>query len=837
MRLDLNGTWRMKGVGDKLWVEADVPGSVVHDLLKAEKLEDPFYRLNEGQATDICRKDYEYQREFQVSAEWLGQDRVYLCCDGLDTIAEITVNGFEVASTDNMHRRYAFDVKSLLQQGENTVHVLFHSPIKYIEERQIANPLWGTGDAMRGFPHIRKAHCMFGWDWAPPIPDMGIWRDIYLLGFNQARFTDTAVIQHHTSNRVALTVRVDTERWTSDILDVEVRITPPGGGEPFTKSEFASTDRTQVLFYIKNPQLWCPNGMGSQPLYQVEIYLKQQEEVLDYRKMRVGLRTLAVRQEEDEYGRSFAFEVNGIPFFAMGADYIPEDSILPRCNKERTRRLLQDCVGAHFNCLRVWGGGHYPPDYFYDLCDELGIVIWQDMMFACAVYDMNPAFTENIREEAIDNIRRIRHHASLGLWCGNNEMETAWENWGFPGTPKLRTDYVKQFEVLLPEVAGKEDPGTFYWPSSPSSGGGFDLPNDESRGDVHDWQVWHGLQSFTTYRDHGFRFVSEFGFQSFPDLKTVTSFTLPADRNMLSEVMESHQKSDNAHGKMLYYISGMFQYPKDFASLLYASQLMQAEAVRYGVEHWRRNRGRCMGALYWQLNDCWPGISWSGIDYYGRWKALHYAAKRFFNPVLLSAEDINPYLQGEDTLLPPDGRQKKIEVRLHLSNESPKEAKGAMEWRLRNNEGKIVRRGGVRAQVPPYSTARVDTIVFGKELTEWEDLQTHWLEYVYDGEKQASGGMLFFVRPKHFALLDPEIAISLADETDEGYVLSVRAANAAFYVALQLDGLDGVFSDNFFYLAGDGEKRVVLYRDRLSRQLPVKELLRRMRAVSLYDMA
>lgn len=837
MRVDLNGAWRMKGIGDKLWLEADVPGSVVHDLLRAEKLKDPYFRLNQDEAVELCRRDYEYQREFQISAELLGQDRVYLCCDGLDTLSDITINGFEVASTDNMHRRYAFEVKSLLQPGENTIQLCFHSPVKFIEEKQLADPLWGTNDAMRGFPHIRKAHCMFGWDWAPAIPDMGVWRDIYLTGYTGARIEDAAVIQHHTAHRVALTIRVDTERWTKDILDIEVRVTPPGGGEPVTKAEFAATDRTSVLFYIKNPQLWWPNGMGSQPLYQVELYLKQQEEVLDYRKMRVGLRELTVRQGEDACGRSFAFEVNQTPFFAMGADYIPEDSILPRCNPARTRRLLQDCAAAHFNCLRVWGGGHYPSDFFYDMCDELGIVIWQDLMFACAVYDMTPDFAGNIRAEAADNIRRIRHHACLGLWCGNNEMETAWENWNFPRTPKLRTDYVRQFEVLLPEVAAVEDPGTFYWPSSPSSGGGFDAPNDETRGDVHDWQVWHGLQPFTTYREHAFRFVSEFGFQSFPDIKTVASFTLPEDRNMQSVVMEGHQKSYAGNAKMLYYLSEMFPYPKDFSALVYATQWVQAEAVRFGVEHWRRHRGRCMGALYWQLNDCWPGISWSSIDYYGRWKALHYAAKRFYAPVLLSVEDSNPYMQAEETLLPPDGKQKKIEVKLHLSNESPREAKGMVEWRLRDHTGRVARRGSVRAQAAPFDTAVVDTVVFGKELCEPKDLRTHWLEYVYTTDKEQSGGVLFFVKPKHFDLLDPAIAVNLVSETDAGYILSVRASNAAFYVTLALDDMDGMFSDNCFYLTGDEERRIVLYRDRLSRTLPAKEIVSRVRAVSLYDLA
>lgn len=837
MRLDLNGAWRMKGLGDKLWLEANVPGSVVDDLVRAEKLEDPYFRLNEVQAREACRRDYEYQREFDASAELLGHDRVYLCCDGLDTLAGITLNGFEVAEPCNMHRRYMFDVKSLLQQGENTIHITLRSPVTFIEERQRENPLWRVGEAMRGFPHIRKAHCMFGWDFAPAIPDMGIWRDIYLVGYSEARIADIAITQHHTARRVALTVRVDTERWTKEMLDVEVRVTPPGGGEPVTKAEFAATDQTPVVFYIKSPQLWWPNGMGEQPLYRVDIYLKRREEVLDHRSLRVGLRTLQVRQEEDADGRSFAFTVNGVPFFARGANYVPEDGVLPRCTKARTRQLLADCAAAHFNCIRVWGGGHYPADHFYDTCDEQGLIVWQDMMFACAVYDMNPEFTENIRAEALDNIRRIRHHACLGLWCGNNEIELAWEKWDFPKTPKLRTDYVKQFEVLLAETARTEDPDRAYWPSTPSSGGGFDVPDDANRGDVHDWDVWHGWKPSESYRERLCRFVSEFGMQSLPDLKTIEGFTGADDHNLLSEVVEGHQKSPGGCGRMLYYLAESFLYPRDLASLVYTSQIAQAEAVRTGVEHWRRNRGRCMGALYWQLNDCWPAVSWSGIDYHGRWKALHYAAKRFFAPVLLSAEDVNPYLRGEDSLLPPDGKQKKIEVRLHLCNESPRDSKGTVEWRLRQNTGKIVRRGSVKVQAPPFSAAMADTLVFGKELGESQDRKTHWLEYVYRSGAEQSAGMLLFVKPKHFMLLDPKITVGIAEETKEGYVLSVRASNAAFFVKLELDDLDGVFEDNYFFLTGEEERRVLLYRDRLSRPLPAKEIQKRLKTISLYDMA
>jgi beta-mannosidase len=344
---------------------------------------------------------------------------------------------------------------------------------------------------------------------------------------------------------------------------------------------------------------------------------------------------MTISQEKDEWGSEFAFMVNGIKIFAKGADYIPEDLIYSRITGERIEYLLDSCVRANFNCIRVWGGGYYPSDTFYEICDRLGLIVWQDLMYACNVYDLTREFEENIIEETRDNVKRIRHHASLGLWCGNNELEAAWCEWAVfkDHSAQLRADYIKQFEYILPKAVEESDHSTFFWPSSPSSGGCFDNPVDENRGDTHYWDVWHGLKPFEDYRNHYFRFCSEFGFQSFPSIKTVHTFTEEEDRNIFSRVMESHQKNGAANGKMLYYLSENFLYPKDFESLLYVTQVLQGMAIKFGVEHWRRHRGRCMGAVYWQLNDDWPVASWASIDYFGRWKALHYMAKNFFAPV------------------------------------------------------------------------------------------------------------------------------------------------------------------------------------------------------------
>ena len=374
---------------------------------------------------------------------------------------------------------------------------------------------------------------------------------------------------------------------------------------------FADNKRSSLCrkFLVAQPKLWWCNGLGDQPLYKVQVSLVDNNQcVLDSKEYSIGLRELTVSTKKDEWGNEFAFVINGVNIFSMGADYIPEDCIYPWITKERIEALIRSCLKANYNMLRVWGGGYYPSDTFYDLCDQYGLIVWQDLMYACNVYDFTEEFEKNIRQETIDNVRRLRHHASMGLWCGNNELESAWDHWGISEThsPALKADYIKQFEYILPNVTKKEDQSTFYWSSSPSSGGCFDNPDDYNRGDCHYWDVWHGMKPFSDYRKHYFRFCSEFGFQSSPERRTIDTFALPQDCNIFSPVMESHQKNGTANGKILYYISENFRYPKDFDSLVYVSQVLQGIAIKAGVDHWRANRGRCMGALYWQLNDNWP---------------------------------------------------------------------------------------------------------------------------------------------------------------------------------------------------------------------------------------
>lgn len=820
----LNGEWKLKILGENScqipqeWIEAQVPGTVMGAYLDKKMIPDPFYRDNELAVLPLFDNDFVYEKELSLIEEQLSHDSLLLVFEGIDTLADIYLNDCLLGSTANMHLRYEYDVSDVAKPGENVLRVVLHSPVKYIREENEKVYTGGAAESMEGFPHLRKAHCMFGWDWGPRLPDAGIFRDVMLLCVDKARLLDVYAAQEHIQGSVILHIQTKVQmlRETDAPLQLEVIVTAPDGSI-YSGTEAALPDSgasgqaridmsdsrlcmrlAEQNIHIDKPELWWPNGYGEQPLYMVQVRLvSAQNEILDTWERRIGLRTLTMDTEPDEWGRRFAHCVNGLDIFAMGADYIPEDNFLGRCNKERTRRLLTDCVAAHYNCIRVWGGGYYPDDYFYDLCDELGLIVWQDFMFACASYELDDAFEKNIREEIRQNVRRLRHHASLGLWCGNNEMETQTLDGCWKPSAKQKCDYIKIFEYIIPQIVEEEDPQTFYWPSSPSSGGNFDNPWDEDRGDAHYWDVWHGSKPFTAYRDYRFRYLSEFGFQSFPCLKTVESFTEPEDRNIFSRVMEMHQRNSAANGKIMNYLSQMYLYPKDFDSLLYASQLLQAEAIRYGVEHFRRHRGRCMGAVVWQLNDIWPVASWASIDYYGRWKALHYAECRMFAPVLISCEET-----GELTERPFCIQERKeplkMAIRLHVANETWETKEGWVIWELRRPDASVILEGKEKATVPPF-----DGVWLEKQEFLNQDERSCYVSYRFVWEEQVvSEGTALFAPPKHFCFQNPHLSISVSGEW-----ITVKAdAYAKSVEIIPVDG-EARLSDNYFDLNA-GEKRI-----------------------------
>lgn len=801
----LNGKWLMKEISEQKWTSAEVPGSMYNDLLNVGKMEDPFYRENEYDALKLSYNNYEYATDFEVDSSLLAYEKVFLCCNGLDTIAEITINDKKVGSTNNMHRVYEFDVKNILRSGKNRIHVLFLSPAVYCEKKHEEKSLLERKDSLKGTNYLRKAHCMFGWDWGPKLPDMGIWKDISLKGYNTERIEQVKIHQEHKEGKVSLDIGVIREVWQKEQSKIQVELKTPDDNI-IVKTVATKGKEEHIYFDIENPKLWWPQGYGKQPLYEVQVKVVKDNEVLDSKSLKIGLRTVTVRNEEDQWGRSFTFVINGKELFLMGADYIPEDNILARCSKARTERLLKDCVLANFNCIRVWGGGYYPEDYFYEICDELGLLVWQDLMFACMVYDLNDEFIDNIKREIVDNVRRIRHHASMAIWCGNNEIEWGISDDWIPNDERAREDYVRQFNEIIPSVLREEDSKTFYWPSSPSAKGDFVDPNCDSIGDMHYWGVWHNTEPFTYYRKYFPRFMSEFGLQSFPGIKTVKTFTLQEDRNIFSPVMESHQKNSTCNGKILHYISETYRYPNSFESLLTVSQLIQAEGIKYGVEHWRRNRGRCMGTIYWQLNDCWPVASWSSIDYFGRWKALHYAAKRFYAPILISACE-----EGTN-------------VELHLTNETLSKAAGNVIWRLRDTKGKIIDEGKKEALVEPLSSKCCVALNFDEILDTVIKKRNTYLEYEFikDNENVSSGTVLF-VKPKHFEFVDPQLMV-IVEEEEESFILTITSKAFAKYVSLDLKDMDCVFEDNYFDLSPNVNKKVRVNKNSMSREIDIEEL-------------
>ena len=802
--VSLNGPWQMRSADESGWHPALVPGTVYTDLLREGLMEDPFWRENELKSFPLMEKDWEYRRVFSLSAEDLEADAALLRCQGLDTLAHVFVNGRKLGDADNMHRTWEWNALPLLQEGENEILVHFDSPLRYVAAENEKRPCWQSTDATPGFPHIRKAHCQFGWDWGPRLPDAGIWRDMDLLLIRGGRLPQVQILQEHTPGKVILRIAPEPElRGSFSRVEIRIRVLGPDG-------EAYEADPAGTVV-IENPKLWWPAGLGEQPLYTVSVVLLVDGTEADRWEKRIGLRTLTVCTDKREDGEEFCHVVNGVKVFAMGADYIPEDSLFGRMTPERTRRLLEDARLANFNTIRVWGGGCYPSDAFYDACDELGLLVWQDFMFACAYYDLTEDFEASIAAEAVDNIRRLRHHASLALLCGNNEMEgfhTGPLREEFTGQPDRRlhrlshhADYIKMFEYLLPKLAKEYAPQVFYWPSSPSSGGSFDHPHDPARGDVHYWDVWHGEKPFTDYRNHRFRYVSEFGFQSFPSLPTVESFTLPEDRNIFSRIMERHQRNLSANGKILSYVSQTYLYPKDFDSLLYCSQLLQADAIRCGVEQWRRDRDFCRGAIYWQLNDCWPVASWASLDYFGRWKALHYAAKRFFAPVLLSCEergevDQNPHInEFHPAPIEKGGR-------ICLSNETLAPVSGEVCWALRHADGSVVREGRRQVTVGAQSSLEVENLSFSEA-----DLTGDYLSYTFRGEDgSVSGGTALFCAPKHFRFRDPRLSVRR-----EGGELVVTAEAYARAVEIRSEDPDLVLEDNFFDM-NPGERRIRILR-------------------------
>ncbi len=773
----LNGIWNMSGGGFSC--EGIIPGSVYSFLLNKKLIQDPYYRDNERDALKLMENDFEFTKNFNFPKP---DSPVLLHCDGLDTLCNIYINGKKIAHTDNMHRTYEFDVTDALIDGENEIKIICLSPNKFVREMNKKQELRGSTDCLKGHPHLRKASCMMGWDWGPMLPDAGIWKDIYLLTVDSDRIEEIHITQRHANGKVFVLPSVITQKNTADIL---IKVISSYGCE-FTLPANIESE-------IENAELWWPNGFGEQNLYTFNIELIENGMVVDSDSKRIGLRELKLIREKDKWGECYCHEVNGIRFFAMGADYIPEDNIFSRYSKERTYNLIKQCRDCNFNTIRVWGGGIYPHDYFFDACDEYGLVVFNDLMFACMMVPEYQSMHDNIAVEIRQNLTRIRHHASLAVICGNNEMEEAVVHWwpNIENYNQFKANYIKIFENMIPRIVEEVCPYIPYVSSSPTSFGSCIEPRNENYGDCHYWEVWHGGKPFSEYRNHHFRYLSEFGFESFPCEKTVNSFTLPEDRNIFSRIMEMHQRCKGANKKILTYLADTFKYPSEFGTMLYASQLLQAEAIRCGVEHMRRNRNenRCMGALYWQLNDIWPVASWASIDYYGRYKALQYVARRFFAPVMISCEEIGETTTRPFVIMQPDFFDYSTQARLSVTNETLSEVSGKVNWYLCSADSKILQSGQQDINIPAQTSIWLDNIDFNKT-----DVENNYLSFNFtvDGNVVSEGTVLFTV-PKHFNFKNPNLHYEI-----NGDEITVFASAFAKSVEIESPDSDFILSDNYF---------------------------------------
>jgi beta-mannosidase len=785
----LSGDWQFRQADSTEWLQGKVPGGVHTDLLANGRIPDPFVADNEKRVQWVAESDWVYQYRFKVAQDLLAEEKIFLVCDGLDTLATVVLNGREIGRTDNMFRRYEWAVKPFLNlNGENELVITFLSPVKYAAEKQASRSLPGVPQAIPGGPHLRKAPCQFGWDWGPQLPPIGVWKDIRLEGHSEARLGEVHLRQDHTGGQVNVETRIAVEHWGKLPLKVKVNINTPDGETLEKESALESSNDVMLNVPIPKPLLWWPNGYGEQPLYRVEISILwddfPKERMLDQRTYQLGLRTIELRQQEDAWGRSFAFVVNDVQIFAKGSNWIPADSFPTRITAETLEDLLRAAAETHQNMLRVWGGGFYEEERFYDLCDRYGILVWQEFIFSCSIYPLDsPDFIENVREEAVQNIRRLRHRASLALWCGNNEMEEGWVDWKWdrPDHQDLKTAYDQFFHRKLRDWCLAEDPDHSYWPSSPSSDTPFKEPNAQRQGDTHYWDVWHKRQPFSSYRDQYPRFMSEFGFQALPPLATIRTYTDEADLNMTSYIMEQHQKNASGNSLMVGQMLDTFRLPKDFDSLVYLSMVLQAEGIRYGVEHWRRHPDRVAGTLYWQLNDCWPVASWSSLDYFGRWKALHYAARRFYAPLMLSIEDRPP------------------EQAVFVSNDTLKPWEGSLKWSLETLEGEILRAEEVGVKAKPQTATQVCKEEFSNLIADHNIRRLVFIAELWQGDQFLSRQTAGFAPIKHLSLNDPAIIARLHEENGQ-LLIEMTGRSLALLVELALPDTDVIFSDNYFNL-------------------------------------
>lgn len=806
---NLNTNWVFKQVTDSTWLNATVPGCVHTDLMDNSIIDNPYFRLNERDVQWIDKVDWEYSTTFDVDEEIHNKDVVELVFSGLDTYANIYLNNKLLLETDNMFISWKVNCKKFLIKGENTLRVVFESPInKGLDSRyglgyflpgaeNDQSELGGLGDK-KVCVFTRKPGYHFGWDWGPRLVTSGIWQEIELQSWDIASVVDIEIIQENlVVQNAQLSVNLEIEAVNKSNLLLTTLI----DNQIVASQEVNLHKGINNISYpleIKNPELWWPNGLGDQKLYDIEVKLKDNLNLISANSTTIGLRTVEVVQEPDSVGSNFYFKVNGHPVFMKGANYIPQDVFLTRATDEHYAKLIKSAADANYNMLRVWGGGIYEKDIFYDLCDEAGILVWQDFMFACAMYPGNKEFLENIEKEAVQNVKRLRNHPCIALWCGDNEILSAWNRWGWKDNvlenqgqnivDTVWKAYDDVFHNILPRIVEKYDSKRLYWSSSPSSGFGK-LENGKS-GDNHYWGVWWAKEPFSKYEEEIPRFMSEFGFQSFPEFNSVKKYTNEEDWDIYSEVMKSHQRSSIGNATIEEYMLRDYKKPKNFEMFLYVGQLLQARGIRIGIEAHRRAMPYCMGSLYWQLNDCWPVASWSGIDYYGNWKALHYEVREAFKQTIIS----NSYKDGVINTSIISDKLENISSKLNIV---------VMDF-YGNEINSISKNVEILANSSVvYSSNDVELLTTGIPINK---VLIHSVISTND-TVVIDENIHYLVPPKELKLPKPTISTSIEQISDQIFEITIKTDVLAKNVFLQTT-FEGHFSDNYFDVLPIGSCKV-----------------------------
>jgi len=794
--------WQFRKTGDTNWLLAEVPGCVHTDLLINGLIEHPFFGDNEKKLQWIEKENWEYKAVFEADESLLKHGKTELVFEGLDTYTDVYLNDSLLLKADNMFREWAVECRKFLKTGENELRIIFTSPV-FMDSLKAANLPYHLPDD-RAF--TRKAPYQYGWDWGPRFVTSGIWKPVYIRAWNDVRIADVQVVQNKFQPETAfLTANFEIE--SAGMQGCKLQIFESDSKSPIAELSTSLSQGLNIIpfeFMIASPNLWWPNGMGDQYLYTLEFRLKAGNSV-DSIVEKIGLRTIELVQEKDSVGESFFFRVNGIPVFMKGANYIPQDNFPSRVSDENYKAVIQSSVDANMNMLRVWGGGIYEKDLFYDLCDQYGILVWQDFIFACNMYPGDTGFIENVKEEAVQNVKRLRNHPCLALWCGNNEIDEGWHNWGWQkalgysiaDSTDMRINYLKVFEELLPKTIKSYSPYIPYIPSSPRIGWGHKEAMTE--GDMHYWGVWWGEEPFEVYEKKVGRFMSEYGFQGFPDVLTLESCLSPEDMNPGSEALLNHQKHPKGMQLINTYMAREYKVPESFEDYVYLSQLVQAYGIRKAIEAHRRAMPVCMGTLYWQLNDCWPVISWSSNDYYHRWKALHYFVRDAYRDLLVSFESqkeiVKVYVVSD----------KLTYTHLNLDLKIV-DFKGEIFWE--SNTNIEVQSGSSKAfaNIDIRNVSRSNHFIIGKLL---------------QSDSVLAMNCYYFEPPKDLRLPAVEIKKEI-EAVEEGYRIRLTSDKLAKNVFLSCDA-DGFFSGNYFDLM-PGETLEILFSTQNSTIEEIKNL-------------